>query len=361
MKQWIKSLGDVFQTGIVVLDRNNEPDFATEQAYALLGVANLEELKQHWSEWTRRMPAFVRGEARHVAGAIEKAGAEFEFTPPGQDRELQLQFFEIEEEDCVGWTVLVREARSQEAMRLALTAGEQYRNDCFFLSAVVHDLRSPLQAIAVTAALLDSLEDTDSGEFVERRRQAIHAIRNEVNQMGCLVEGILVRDATMHADSKETFLLEGLLMDMKHRVATLARTRNIEFTIECGSEPVAVRATRAEVIRGVLNLVVNAFEAISTDGAIRLGITLPEPGTAAIVVVDNGSGMSPELVGRSRDAYFTTKSDGTGLGLHLASSIAEAYGGRLDVESMPGVGTTVRIVLPRAEMPHPIDSASTPP
>jgi len=96
-----------------------------------------------------------------------------------------------------------------------------------------------------------------------------------------------------------------------------------------------------------LNLLLNAAQALERGGSASL--TLDVDGSdARIVVTDSGSGIPPEELIHVLDPFFTTKADGTGLGLPIARQIATAHGGSLRVESAPGQGTRVEVRLPLA-------------
>ena len=113
----------------------------------------------------------------------------------------------------------------------------------------------------------------------------------------------------------------------------------------------------------LLNLVLNAVDAMGQSGQLRiecrneavsaeqaLGPSEPKPGQyVALLVTDNGEGMTPEVLERATSAYFSTKgSKGSGLGLSLANGYASQFGGHLTISSQQGAGTTVKLLLPRA-------------
>jgi signal transduction histidine kinase len=101
-----------------------------------------------------------------------------------------------------------------------------------------------------------------------------------------------------------------------------------------------------QMLKVVTNLVLNAREAVSSAGEIRLE-TDQGNGWAVLTVSDNGCGMAPEFLNRSLFRPFqTTKKNGLGIGLFQSKMIVEAHKGRVQVESQPGKGTTFRIILP---------------
>jgi signal transduction histidine kinase len=125
-----------------------------------------------------------------------------------------------------------------------------------------------------------------------------------------------------------------------------------------------------QIVQVLLNLLINALQAIEGAGRPEGGRIEIEAGQAGpwvtIAVRDDGPGIPPEHVERLFDPFFTTKpvGEGTGLGLAISHGIITGHGGRIDVESRPGEGTTFRILLPRrlkpGASPEPIPALSSP-
>jgi signal transduction histidine kinase len=109
--------------------------------------------------------------------------------------------------------------------------------------------------------------------------------------------------------------------------------------------PIVGRRDRLK--QGVLNVAINALEAMPEGGL--LGLTVARDGdTARLAIRDTGPGIPPEIVGRIYAMHFTTKSGGTGIGLYVARSVVLAHLGTISIETAPGAGTTVHITLPLA-------------
>jgi two-component system sensor histidine kinase HydH len=124
-----------------------------------------------------------------------------------------------------------------------------------------------------------------------------------------------------------------------------ARARNARVERElCPGLP-TVMADRDLLARAVGNLVANAFEAMGDDGTLRLR-TAAAAGGVRIEVQDNGPGLTDEQRTRLFTPYYTTKAGGTGLGLAIVQGIVSDHGGRIEVASAPGSGTTFTILLP---------------
>ena len=112
-----------------------------------------------------------------------------------------------------------------------------------------------------------------------------------------------------------------------------------------------VRGNRAALEQLFLNLLLNAAQASSESGRVHVRIE-EAAGHLRVHVRDEGAGISPEEIGRVLEPFYSTREGGTGLGLPIASRIAKAHGGDLEIESSVGKGTTVTLVIARTDEPH---------
>ncbi len=142
--------------------------------------------------------------------------------------------------------------------------------------------------------------------------------------------------------------------------------RDVELTLEVDGAPLCVRADPVELHRIVVNLGTNGLQAMEGRGRLRIRLArVPSdtiesartrgkpsvPAYALLEVEDNGSGIDPEHLDEIFLPYYSTRPDehGTGLGLAVTKGIVEAWGGRIEVQSRLGEGTTFRVYLPEAE------------
>jgi signal transduction histidine kinase len=132
--------------------------------------------------------------------------------------------------------------------------------------------------------------------------------------------------------------LDGLKVEMQ--------VRGIEVVHREG-QPRRVRGCRAQLSRALGNVLTNAVQAMPRGGRLMVETSEPEAGNLEVVVEDTGPGMPPSLARRVFKPFFTTKPNGTGLGLALSRRIVERHAGRIRLDSRLGHGTRVILSLPR--------------
>jgi CheY-like chemotaxis protein len=151
-----------------------------------------------------------------------------------------------------------------------------------------------------------------------------------------------------------------------HSMASLfERTlgEHIDLRLDLGAQPVVALCDRTQFEQILLNLAINARDAMTEGGVLGISVRCAEPGVSPVLltVTDGGHGMSAEVLAHAFEPFFTTKPRGHGTGLGLASvyGIVTQNGGQISLESVPGEGTTVTVRLPSAtsvgsaEQPRP--------
>jgi signal transduction histidine kinase len=230
-------------------------------------------------------------------------------------------------------------------------------------ASVAHELRNPLAAMVMGIDLAQLRLDQLAGEFRQgsgpqrTHVETIKKIRHQLDEIGKATEqvseitkgmelGHRRRDEDLEADLSEIVELTLTFV----RAALLKRAQLVVDVAECPP----VKGSPNKLGQVMTNLLVNAMQALpdrpKTDNRIVVNLA-PEPDGAwvRLAVADNGEGIPDSVLGSIFDPFFTTKTQGgTGLGLAISKRIVEELGGRIEVESEPGSGTTFVVLLPIA-------------
>jgi signal transduction histidine kinase len=220
-------------------------------------------------------------------------------------------------------------------------------------ASVAHELNNPLQTIALHAeSLLHQLPDDDS------RRRPVEVIEQEVERMASLVANLLLLSRCGEQQISATSIDEELQNSLDF-ISYHFRSHNIIVATEVAKDLPGVQGNRQQLRQVFLNLLTNASDAMPNGGALtvraRRGILDNSAPALVIEFADTGMGIRPEDLPKLGGPFFTTKPEGkgTGLGLSICRRTVEEHRGTIDIQSLPGKGTTVRIVLPAIEMEEP--------
>ena len=282
--------------------------------------------------------------ARALAGE-ELVGLSCRFTDvQGRERALSLSSAQVyNASGAVETIVLVIQDLSEKvALEADLRRRDRLASMGALASGVAHEVRNPLNAISVIVQRLrrEFTPRTDEGEY----RQLTQVVAGEVERVNRIIQQFLEL-ARPPALVKRRVELASILA----RAAETVEPQILAAGLRLERDFVGVGEAQVDadqLHQALLNLLVNAVEA-TAEGHIRLAArSLPE-GWVEIGVADTGSGIPAEDVERIFDLYFTTKAEGTGLGLSLVHRIVAEHGGRVEVQSERGAGTRFILLFPR--------------
>lgn len=214
---------------------------------------------------------------------------------------------------------------------------------------VGHELRNIAQ---IQVAAVDELSAAlDAKEDVTELARAILPDLERVGEHITAHGDRLMQLARPGPDHVSPIDLHTVVRDVVMMLRGAGKLRRLDVNIELDGEPVTVTVNRTRIEQILVNLIVNAVDAIGdARGSITIDVHPSADGKrVACDVRDTGAGIQPDQLEKIFQPFFTTKGDdrGTGLGLPVAREIVENYGGKLVVQSTPGVGTTFTFDLPR--------------
>jgi PAS domain S-box-containing protein len=216
-------------------------------------------------------------------------------------------------------------------------------------AGLAHEVKNPLAGIQGAVDILIRRRDPNDPE-----REALEGIRHEVTRIDGTVRALLERARPRAVSTAQTSLtelaLKAVTVARSQAISAAARGRRIVVEFEAPAEDIVLDADAPQIEDAVLNLIINAIEAIEDEGRITVRIHQQETedtGDEAIIeVMDTGHGISEEDLGRIFNPFYTTTKGGTGLGLPAVRRIARAHGGRVEARSTLGEGSSFRIHLP---------------
>ena len=286
---------------------------------------------------------------RHDREALAGGGhhvAEEELHLGGKERVLIAERFPMQDltGGLTGICCVARDDTRQRQMQKELLANERLAAVGKLAAGVAHELNNPLTGILTFAEdlLLEADEDDDFREDYE-------LIVNETMRCRRIVRDLL-DFSRQKAPVREEADLNGVIRRTVTMVERQASFHDILFELDLARELPRIKIDPGQIQQAILNLVINARDAMESGGRIRISSGVDPDGREVIIrVADTGSGIEPEALQEIFEPFFTSKGDqGNGLGLPAVVSIAQAHGGAVDVDSTPGEGTTFRLVFPTA-------------
>ncbi len=239
--------------------------------------------------------------------------------------------------------------RDKQAAELASHAKSE------FLSRMSHEMRTPLNAVIGFSQLLrldpeniDAKKLSAYADHVLNAGQHLLALINDVLDLQKVEEGALTLEM-------QSVLLDGAVRRTIELLTPMANDRQVHFDNQVGGE-LWVKADAQRLRQVLLNIISNAIKYNQPGGTVRLRVESASRSRLSLWVEDSGPGMSREQMSRlfqpfERLGRETSSIEGTGLGLIIARSLAQAIGGKLEVSSQPGLGTQARIELQRDTLP----------
>ena len=276
--------------------------------------------------------------------------------PTGETRVANIAIAPLLTRDfaVVGRIVLVDDITDRVELEAQLTQAEKLSSIGLLAAGVAHEVNTPLAVISSYTQML-AKQMLPMMEQNKRLAPVLEKITQQTFRASEIVNGLLNFSRTGGSEFGSVDM-NRLLADTLTLVDHQFKTESIRVETELDRELPRIHGNEGKLQQVVLNLLLNARDAMhgSPDGRIRIA-TKQRAGRVTVVVQDFGGGIEPEHLHRIFDPFFTTKTKpstgqhkGTGLGLAVSYGIMQEHGGKMQVESMVGVGTTFRLEFPAA-------------
>jgi PAS domain S-box-containing protein len=238
-----------------------------------------------------------------------------------------------------GYSFVVRDVTERRAAMEKMAFTERMSAVGNMAAALAHEIGTPLGVISSSTEML--LDDFESGD---ERREDLALILSETERIGGLVKNLL-EFARPEAPVFEPLDLRMVVERVERLVRHAARKQGTELLVE--AEPGWIHGDANQLEQVLLNLTMNAMQALGKGGHVRV-VLQPDADGVLLKVEDDGPGIDPEAVEGIFHPFFTTKPNGTGLGLAVAKRIVEDHGGSLSTEKRE-TGAAFQVLLPALE------------
>ena len=212
-------------------------------------------------------------------------------------------------------------------------------------AGVAHEIGNPLNSLTIHLQLLERRLRKLPDDQREALLHPLEVAREEIKRLDSIVSQFLraIRPAPLHRTPHD---LNAVVRDTATFLAPELKSRNILLELELAPGLPILEVDQDQLKQAFYNIIKNASEAMKQGGLLKIR-TAADPQWISITFADTGGGMSQEAMARVFEPYFTTKQNGSGLGLMITQRIVRAHGGEIVLESDPGKGLRFTIRLPR--------------
>lgn len=257
-------------------------------------------------------------------------------------------------------TLIVQRRRRQRAeraelqQRVALAHSLRLATIGEMTASISHEINQPLGAILSNADAAEMLLDSESPSPIQLREILADIRRDDLRASEVVqrIRSLLQK----HDVEKEIHDVNHLVYETVQLIAAEAVQRETDIDVQPAPAPLRVHGDRVQLQQLLLNLVLNAMDAMAHTPVVFRRVTVRvsrrDNRKVEIAVSDAGHGIETGASERMFESFFTTKPNGLGLGLSIVRTIAEAHGGSVHGENNPSVGATFRVTLPEADGPE---------
>lgn len=346
-------LETVFQTleeGVLVITETGLVTYANKAACKLLGID---------SEWIGHQairkisPEFAKGLHDLSSGTQENTWMRQEISisyPQKRLMKVCSGFFRPKDDllDHPYWLMILNDITEEKAKAEALFEEEQLQSLQLLAGGIAHEIGNPLNSIMLNLQLLESqVMELDAPDLKDQLSEGLQICQQEVTRLDGIVKHFLKAIRPLRPEFLEINILDILKEVLLVQKAEL-EALNIKVNISVNHSLALLKADPNLLKQALFNVIKNSMEAMDRGGDLFVELSSNES-DIILMIKDTGIGIDASAMNSLFQPFYTTKRGGNGLGMIMVERIMKAHDGKIDIQSVPGQGTTVTLHLPHQE------------
>jgi two-component system sensor histidine kinase HydH len=341
IKAFSDSLVDNMPIGLIALDNEKKitsvnataEDVLNKPAKSITGFSSSDRLPPELQDLIAKSDKVER-----IIGEEIECQVSAEKTSP---LEISISLIKEDNEKIVGYAILLKDLTEIHLLRKEVARSQKLASIGRLAAGVAHEIRNPLSSIKGFATYF-----RNRYQDIDKDRQTANVMINEVDRLDRVVGQLLELARPIQITPQQTEL-SAFIKESIHVILQQLEENDLRLALPPQEQPCLLNIDRDKISQVLLNLYLNAIDAMGPQGILKLDFWCDtEADTAHISVTDSGKGIDQKDLPKIFDPYYTTKPTGTGLGLAIVHNILEAHQGNITVDSKTGVGTTVTIIVP---------------
>ncbi len=348
-KGLLETILQTIREGLIVVDGQGKVSYANEAVARLIGgdadtmVGRGLEDAVPSLDWEGLMGLDPEAWTQMMNREIEVTYPEHRFL---EFYVVPLQVVEGAEDDVEGALILLRDVTGDRARQESTVESKRLEAITLLAAGVAHEIGNPLNSLHIHMQLMErELKDVEDESLRESLRELGEVSHNEISRLDQIIHSFL-RALRPSQPRREPVRLENLLRETLKSMEKEIEDRGVWVEQTLPKSVPILSLDKGQMQQAFYNLIRNAVQAMTDGGVLRIGIAV-STSDVAVSFQDSGSGIKPEDLGAVFEPFRTTKTEGTGLGLMIVQRIMQDHGGQIEIETRPGEGTTVTLLLSR--------------
>jgi signal transduction histidine kinase len=344
----LETVLDSLPRGILVCDTAHKLILANKAARRFLSIVSYEQSRE--LVWTVIPEAPVAEFLAHTLLPADNAEErEFDVELNGQPRLLSVSIMPlVQDRQVSGSLILVDDITERRGREARMRRMENLASLTTLAAGVAHEIKNPLSSISIHVQLIQKTIDVKMSSALGNEcvicDKYLNVVKEEVERLNSIVVDFLFAVRPVNAELRRGNI-NALIAELAEFVSFELSSASIECVLNLAEKLPSLDFDERLMKQALLNLISNAKAAMSEGGILSISTETHE-GKARISIADTGTGISEENLAKIFEPYFTTRENGTGLGLTMVYKIIAEHQGEISVKSSKGEGSVFIITLP---------------